>query len=68
VDIKFTKKKFIAFFNTDGKWTEKEIKETTPFTIAPNNIKYLAVTLSKHMKDLYKNFKSLKKDLKTSGE
>jgi hypothetical protein len=28
-------------------WTEKEIRETTPFTIATNNIKYLGVTLSK---------------------
>ena len=34
----------------------------TPFTIVTNNIKYLGVTLSKEVKDLYdKNFKSLKK-------
>ena len=34
----------------------------TPFTIVTNNIKYLGVTLTKQMKDLYdKNFKSLKK-------
>jgi hypothetical protein len=26
---------------------EKEIRETTPFTIVTNNIKYLGVTLSK---------------------
>jgi hypothetical protein len=41
---------------------EKEIRETIPFTIAMNNIKYLGVTLTKQVKDLYdKNFKSLKK-------
>ena len=36
----------------------------TPFTIATNNIKYLGVTLTKHVKDLYdKNFKTLKKEI-----
>ena len=45
------------------KWTEKEIREMTSFTIVTNNITYLGVTLTKQMKDLYgKNFKSLKKD------
>jgi hypothetical protein len=42
-----------------------EIRETTPFTIVTNDIKYLGVTLTKEMKDLYdKNFKSLKKVIK----
>ena len=36
----------------------------TPFTIATNNIKYLGVTLTKQVKDLYdKNFRSLKKEI-----
>jgi ribosomal protein S13 len=36
----------------------------TPFTIAKNNIKYLGVTVTKQVKDLYdKNFKSLKKEI-----
>ena len=35
--------------------------ETTLFTIVTNNIKYLGVTLTKQVKDLYdKNFMSLK--------
>jgi hypothetical protein len=43
----------------------KEIMEITPFTIATNNIKYLGVTLTKQVKDLYeKNFKSLKIEIK----
>jgi hypothetical protein len=29
----------------------------TPFTIVTNNIKYLGVTLTKQMGDLYENFK-----------
>jgi hypothetical protein len=44
---------------------ENEIRETIPFTIVTNNIKYLDVTLTKEVKDLYdKNFKSLKKEIK----
>ena len=41
----------------------EEIRETTPFTIVTNNITYLDVTLTKRVKDLYKNFKSLKKEI-----
>jgi hypothetical protein len=37
----------------------------SPFTIVTNNIKYLGVTLTKQVKDLYdKNFKSPKKEIK----
>jgi ribosomal protein S13 len=43
----------------------KEIREITPITIVTNDIKYLGMTLTKKMKDLYdKNFKSLKKEIK----
>jgi hypothetical protein len=36
----------------------------TPFTIVTNNIKYLGVTVTKQVKDLYdKNFKSLKEEI-----
>jgi ribosomal protein S13 len=35
-----------------------------PLTKATNNIKYLGVTLTKQVKDLYnKNFRSLKKEI-----
>ena len=44
---------------------EKELRKISPFTIATNNIKYLGVTLTKQVKDLYdKNFKSFKKEIK----
>jgi hypothetical protein len=55
----------VAFVYTKDKQAEKGIRETTPFTIVTNNIKYLGVTLTKEVKDLYyKNFKSLKKEIK----
>ena len=37
----------MAFLYTKNKYAEKEIRETTPFTIVTNNIKYLGVTLTK---------------------
>ena len=55
----------MAFLYIKDKQAEKEIRETTPFSIVTNNIKYLGVTLTKEVKDLYdKNFKSLKKEIK----
>jgi hypothetical protein len=54
----------MAFLYTKDKRAEKEIRETTPFTIGTNNIKYLRVTLTKEVKDLYNKNKSLKKDLR----
>jgi hypothetical protein len=37
----------VAFLYTKDKQAEKEIRETTPFTIVINNLKYLGVTLRK---------------------
>ena len=55
--------KSVAFPYTKDKQAEKEIRETTPFTVVTNNIKYFGLTLTKEMKDLYdKNFKSLKRN------
>ena len=54
----------MAFLYTKDRQAEKDIRETTPFTVVTNNIKYLGVTLTKEVKDLYdKNFKSLKKEI-----
>ena len=59
---KITSNKSLVFVYTKDKQDEKEITKATPITIDTNNIKYLGMTISKHMKDLYdKNFKSLKK-------
>jgi len=60
---KINSNKSVAFLYTKEKQAEKEIRETTPFIIVPNNIKYLSVTLTKQVKDLCdKKFKSLKKE------
>ena len=54
----------IALLIKDDKWAEKEIRETPPFTITTNKIKYLELTLTKEVKDLYdKNIKSMKKEI-----
>jgi hypothetical protein len=54
----------VTFLYTKDKQDEKEIRETTPFTIVTNNIKYLGLTLIKEVKDLHdNNFNSLKKEI-----
>ena len=61
---KINSNKSVAFLYSKNKWSEKEIRKVTLFTIFTNNIKYLGVTLIKQVKDLYnKNFKSLKKEI-----
>jgi hypothetical protein len=53
----------VTFYTKDKK-AEKEVRETTPFTIVTNSIKYIGVSLIKQVKDLYaKIFKSLKKEI-----
>jgi hypothetical protein len=64
-EYKINSDKSMAFIYTNDKQAEKEIRETTPFLIITNNIKYLGMTLTKEVKYLYdKNFKSLKKEIK----
>ena len=57
-------KKSVALLYVNDKEVEKEIREISPFTVSTNNIKYLGVTLTKDVKDLFdKNFKPLKKEI-----
>ena len=66
---KINSNKLVAFLFTKEKQDEKEIREITPFLIVTNNRKYLGVTPTKDVKDLYeKNFKSVKKKLKNISE
>ncbi|KAL6080898.1 hypothetical protein STEG23_018057 [Scotinomys teguina] len=61
---KVNSKKSVALLYTKDKGAKEEIKATSTFTIATNSIKYLGVTLTKQVKDLYdENFKSLKKEM-----
>ena len=43
----------LAFLYTNNEKTEREIKETIPFTIAMKRIKYLRIHIYKETKDLY---------------
>ena len=45
--------KSLAFLYTNNETTEREIKETIPFTIATERIKYLGVYLPKEREDLH---------------
>jgi hypothetical protein len=45
--------------------TEKEIRETIPFTIPTKTIKYLGINLTKETKELFnENYKPLKREIK----
>ena len=54
----------MSFLYTKDKQAEKEIRETTPFSIVTNNIKCLGMTLNKEVNLYDTNFKSLKKEIK----
>ena len=52
---KINTQKSIAFPYTNNEKTEREIKETTPFTTATKILKYLGINLPKETKDLISN-------------
>ena len=59
---KINTQKSLTFLYTNNGKTEREIKETIPFTIATKIIKYLEIYLPKETKDLYiENYKTLMK-------
>ena len=45
--------KSLAFLYTNDEKSEREIKETLPFTIATKIVKYLGINLPKETKNLY---------------
>ena len=62
---KINVQKSLAFLYTNNERSEREIKETTPFTIATKRIKFLRINLPKEVKDLYsENYKTLMKEIK----
>ena len=62
---KINAQKSLAFLYTNDEKSEREIKETLPFTIATKRIKYLRINLPKETKDLYaENYKTLMKENK----
>ena len=56
---KINTKKSLAFLYTNNEKSEREIKESTPFTAATKTIKYLGINLPKETKELYiENYKT----------
>ena len=53
VEYKINAQKSLAFLYTNDEKSEREIKQTLPFTIATKRIKYLGRNLPKEAKDLY---------------
>ena len=50
---KINTQKSLAFLYTNNEKSEREIKESIPFTIATNRIKYLGINLPMETKELY---------------
>ena len=62
---KINVQKSLAFLYTNNEKSEREIKETIPFTITTTTKKYLGINLLKEVKDLYsENYKTLMKEIK----
>ena len=66
---KINTQKSLAFLYTYNERSEREITETTPFTITAKRITYLGINLPKETKNLYsENFKILMKEIKKTTE
>ena len=62
---KINTQKSLAFLYTNNEKSEREIKESIPFTIATKRIKYLGINLPKETNELYtENYKTLMKKIK----
>ena len=62
---KINTEKSLAFLYTNNEKSEREIKESIPFTITTKRIKYLGINLPKETKELYtENYKTLMKEIK----
>ena len=62
---KINAQKSLAFLYANNEKSEREIKETIPFTITIKRIKYPGINLPKEAKDLHtENYKTLMKEIK----
>ena len=62
---KINARKSLAFLYTNSERSERENKETIPFSTATKRIKYLGINLPKEVEDLYsENYKALMKEIK----
>ena len=66
VGYKINTQKSLVSLYTNNEKSEREIKESIPFTIATKRIKYLGINLPKETKELYtENYKTLMKSKTT---
>ena len=62
---KINTQKSLAFLYNNNEKAEREIKESTLFTIATKRIKYLGINLPKETKELYtENYKTIMREIK----
>ena len=62
---KINTQKSLALLYTNNEKSQREIKESIPFTIATKRIKYLGINLPKETKELYtENYRTLMKEIK----
>ena len=62
---KINTQKSLAFLYTNNEKSEREIKESIPFTVATKTIKCLGINLLKETKELYtENYKTLMREIK----
>ena len=62
---KINAQKSLAFLHINNEKTEREIKESIPFTTATKRIKYVGMNLPKETKEVYtENYKTLMKEIK----
>ena len=62
---KINTQKSLAFLYTNNEKSEREVKESIPFTIATKIIKYLGIDLPKETKEMCtENYKTLMKEIK----
>ena len=62
---KINTQKSLSFLHTNNEKSEREMKESIPFTIAIKIIRYLGINLPKKTKELYtENYKTLMKESK----
>ena len=65
VGYKINTQKSLVFLYTNNEKSERQIKESIPFTIATKRIKYLGINLPKETKERYtENYKTLIKEIK----
>ena len=61
--------KSLAYLYTNNEKSQREIKETIPFTTASKRIKYLGINLPKEVKDLYsENYMTLMKEINEDSD